>query len=99
MLTLRALMTKLWKDDAGSILATEYLMLGSIVALGGATGLNSLRDATAHEAAEYANSVRAVTQTYRDSAVQTAKVSRAASSSPYQSAPQGTSNDWSGAVP
>ena len=100
MLTLRALLERLWKDDGGSILATEYLMLGSIVALGGAAGLNSLRDATANEMAEYGNSVRAVSQTYRESALQSLKASKTTSSYPYSQAPQqGTTSDWSAAVP
>jgi hypothetical protein len=99
-LSLRALLEKLWKDDAGSILATEYLMLGSIVALGGAVGLNSMRDAAVNEMAEFGSSVRAVTQTYRENAVQSMNASRSAS--PYQkqsSVPSDYANQWSQAVP
>ena len=56
---------QLWKDDAGSVIATEYLALAGIVVLGGTAGLVSMRDATVAESQETANSIRAMNQSYR----------------------------------
>ena len=33
------LFVRLWEDESGSVIATEYLMLGSIVALGSVAGM------------------------------------------------------------
>jgi Flp pilus assembly pilin Flp len=56
------LLKKLWADECGAVIATEYLMLGSIVAVGGATGLVSMRDAMTSEYQEFGNSVREMRQ-------------------------------------
>jgi len=56
---------KLWADDAGSVIATEYLALGSIVGLGTIAGLQAMRDATNDEMREYGNSVRSFHQHYQ----------------------------------
>ena len=56
---------KLWQDDAGSVIATEYLALAGIVALGGVAGLQSLRDATIAESTELANGIRTINQSYQ----------------------------------
>ena len=61
---LYALLTQLWNDDAGSIVATEYLLLGSIVGLGSAAGLATVRDSVNDEYKEFGNSVREVRQSY-----------------------------------
>lgn len=49
---------RLWGDDRGSVIATEYLALAGIVALGDVAGLNSMREATHNEAAEVSKSSR-----------------------------------------
>src|SRR5262245_5371805 len=36
---LRNLLVNLWADESGAVIATEYLMLGSVVALGSAVGM------------------------------------------------------------
>jgi hypothetical protein len=59
---IRPCLTRLWDDDRGSVIASEYLALGSIVALGSITGLAALRDATIDEMREYGQSVRAIRQ-------------------------------------
>ena len=46
------------------MIATEYLALAGIVALGGVAGLESLRDATA-ESTELANGIRTINQSYQ----------------------------------
>ena len=59
-----ALLTQLWNDETGSIVATEYLMLGTIVGVGSVTGLASVRDSINEEYQEFGNSVREVRQSY-----------------------------------
>jgi len=56
---------RLWADDRGSIIATEYLALGSIVGLGTIAGLHAMREATNEELKEYGNSVHAIRQSYQ----------------------------------
>ena len=61
---LYALLTRLWNDETGSIVATEYLMLGTIVSLGSAAGMVSVRDSMNDEYKEFGTSVREVRQSY-----------------------------------
>ncbi len=61
---IRQLMTRLWNDESGSIIATEYLMLGTVVALGSATGMVTVRDSINEEYQEYGNTVREVRQAH-----------------------------------
>lgn len=61
---LRQLFVRLWKDESGAVIATEYLMLGSIVALGSASGLVAMRDSVADEFGEFGNAVRDTRQAY-----------------------------------
>jgi Flp pilus assembly pilin Flp len=58
------LLKRFWADECGSVLAMEYLMLGSIVAVGGVTGLVSMRDSMNNEMKEFGSSVREVRQAY-----------------------------------
>jgi Flp pilus assembly pilin Flp len=58
------LLTRLWEDDSGSVIAAEYLALAGIVALGGVAGLESIRSATVDEAKEVCNSIRTMNQSY-----------------------------------
>lgn len=58
------LLKTLWHDEAGSVLATEYLMLGTIVTIGTATGLAAVRDSINDEYAEYGQQVRQIRQSY-----------------------------------
>jgi hypothetical protein len=59
------LLDRLWADDCGAVLTLEYLTLGSIVGLGGAVGLTSLKDTMNEEYREYGASVRDVTRAHR----------------------------------
>jgi hypothetical protein len=57
---MRSLLTRLWSDDTGSVIATEYLMLGSIVSLGGIGGLVAMRDSMNDGYREFGESVREI---------------------------------------
>lgn len=58
----RKLFAELWRDESGAVIATEYLMLGSIVSLGGATGMVAMRDAVGDEYKELGQGVREIRQ-------------------------------------
>lgn len=61
---LRSLLTRFWEDENGAVVALEYLMLGSIVAVGSATGMVAMRDSVVTEYQEFGQSIRDVRQTY-----------------------------------
>lgn len=58
------LLMALWKDECGAVIATEYLMLGSIVAMGSAAGMASMRDSIVDEYKEFGKSTRELRQSY-----------------------------------
>ena len=58
------LLVQFWIDESGSVLAAEYLLLGSIVAMGSAAGLASVRDSMNDECREWGNSVHETRQQY-----------------------------------
>src|SRR5262245_55813003 len=61
---LRNLFVRLWNDGSGAVIATEYLMLGSIVALGGAAGMAEMRDSMIDQYRELGQSIRETRQSY-----------------------------------
>lgn len=61
---LKSLWTRFWNDDCGSILSTEYMLLGSVVTLGSIGGLRAMRDASVAEMKSMGNDIRAVRQYY-----------------------------------
>ena len=63
-MTYFTLIQKLWNDDCGGVIASEYLMVGSILGLGTVSGLSAMRDASVEEMAETGNSIRAVREHY-----------------------------------
>ena len=59
-----SLLKKLWKDEDGALIATEYLLLGSVVTVGSVTGLASVRDSVNAEYQDYGNQIHEVRQAY-----------------------------------
>lgn len=57
---LKLLLSRLWRDECGAVVCTEYLMLGSIVAAGSASGLVAMRDAMVEEYKEFADNIRQI---------------------------------------
>lgn len=55
---------RLWRDEVGAVIATEYLMLGTVVAVGGASGLAALRDGVSDEVREFGRDVGETRQAY-----------------------------------
>lgn len=53
-----------WADDAGAIIATEYLFIVTILVIGIIVGLTSLREAMNAELVELGNAMLALSQGY-----------------------------------
>ncbi len=61
---MKRLLAKLWYDESGAVVSTEYLMLGSVVAVGGASGMAAMRDAVTDEFHDLGQNIREVRQEY-----------------------------------
>ena len=61
---MRRLFNKLWSDDAGALIATEWVFVATILILGIITGLIAVRQAVLSELTEFANAVLALNQSY-----------------------------------
>lgn len=51
---------RLWTDEAGAVVALEYLLLGSAVTTGAAVGVGAMRDAVVGEYRQFGQEVREV---------------------------------------
>jgi Flp pilus assembly pilin Flp len=61
---MRNLMSRLWADDCGALIATEWVFVATILVLGIITGLVAVRQAVISELTEFANAVMALNQSY-----------------------------------
>jgi Flp pilus assembly pilin Flp len=61
---MRRLLRKLWLDDHGALIATEWVFVATILVLGIITGLVAVRQAVISELVEFANAVTALSQSY-----------------------------------
>src|SRR5438132_9047841 len=66
---MKHLMWNLWRDDAGAIIATEYLFVVTILVIGIIVGLAGLRDAINAELTELGNAILALSQGFSISGV------------------------------
>jgi Flp pilus assembly pilin Flp len=58
------MMRKLWKDDCGALIATEWVFVATILVLGIITGLVAVRQAVIDELNDFADAVLALNQSY-----------------------------------
>jgi hypothetical protein len=58
------MMLKLWKDDCGALIATEWLFVATILVLGVITGLVGVRNFVNSGLQEFANAVGSLDQSY-----------------------------------
>ena len=58
------LIRKLWSDDNGALLATEFLFMSAMLTIGTVTGLVAVRQAMLSELVETANAIMALDQSY-----------------------------------
>src|SRR5205807_9898579 len=61
---MRELMTRLWDDDCGALIATEWVFVATILVLGIITGLVAVRQAVIAELTDFANAVMALNVSY-----------------------------------
>jgi hypothetical protein len=61
---MRDLVFRLWADDCGALIATEWVFVATILVLGAITGLVAVRQAVISELEEFANAVLALNQSY-----------------------------------
>jgi len=57
-------LSQLWRDDAGAIIATEYLFVITILVIGIVVGLSNLQAAINTELTELGNAILALSQGY-----------------------------------
>lgn len=63
------LMARLWDDDGGALIATEFLFVATILIIGIVVGLSGLRSAINAELTELGNAILALSQGYTVSGV------------------------------
>ena len=61
---MRSLLSRIWSDDRGVILATELMFILMLVVIGVITGLVALRQAIISESVEAAQGIMALNQSY-----------------------------------
>jgi Flp pilus assembly pilin Flp len=59
---MQRLMSKLWQDDCGALIASEFLFVATILVIGIIVGLSAVRDAVNVELSEFANALLALSQ-------------------------------------
>src|SRR2546423_14964331 len=58
------MLRRLWADDCGALIATEWVFVATILVLGIITGLVAVRQAVISELTEFAQAVMALDQSY-----------------------------------
>lgn len=61
---MQRLMSRLWADDGGAIIAMEWVFIATILVLGIITGLVAVRQAVLAELTDVANAILALNQCY-----------------------------------
>jgi hypothetical protein len=61
---MRQLFQKLWNDDCGALIATEWVFVATILVLGIITGLVAVRNAVLAELLDFANAVISLNQSF-----------------------------------
>ena len=61
---MRNFMSKLWNDDRGALIATEWVFVSTIMVIGVVAGLKSVQQAVVTELEDLANAVGSLSQSY-----------------------------------
>ena len=61
---MRRLLNRLWADDGGALIATEWVFVATILILGIISGLIAVRQAVISELTEFAQALMALDQSY-----------------------------------
>jgi Flp pilus assembly pilin Flp len=61
---MRNIMRKLWNDDRGALIATEWVFVSTIMVIGVVAGLKSVQQAVVTELEDMANAIGSLSQSY-----------------------------------
>jgi hypothetical protein len=61
---MRQVLVRLWRDDRGALLATEWVFMATILVIGVVTGLVAVRQSVLAELHEFANAFLGLDQSY-----------------------------------
>jgi hypothetical protein len=61
---MRQLLVKLYRDDCGALISSEFLFVATILVIGTIVGLANVRDAVNAELTEFANALLALSEGY-----------------------------------
>jgi Flp pilus assembly pilin Flp len=61
---MRQMLSKMWNDDTGALIATEWVFFVTILVLGIITGLVALRQAVISETTELAQAIMSLNQSF-----------------------------------
>jgi Flp pilus assembly pilin Flp len=61
---MRQILRRLWQDDQGALLATEWVLLATILVLGVIVGMVAVRQAVLSELTDFANGLLALNQSF-----------------------------------
>ena len=62
---MRRFFSKLWRDDCGALIATEWVLVATILVIGIITGLVAVRQAVIVELSQFANAIMQLDQSYQ----------------------------------
>ncbi|MDA1214948.1 MAG: hypothetical protein O2955_20790 [Planctomycetota bacterium] len=66
---MKNLVSRVWNDEAGFVVSSELVLIGTILVIGLVSGLTSLRDQVVQELGDLALAIASINQSYSYSAV------------------------------
>lgn len=64
-----SLIKKLWSDEAGFVVSSELVLIGTVLVIGVTVGLSTLRDQVVQELADLAISIGSINESYSYSGI------------------------------
>lgn len=61
---MKSVLRRLWNDDDGAVLASEFVFVVTLLGIGVLTGLTAVRDSVNQELTELSNSILSLSQGY-----------------------------------
>jgi len=78
------MLRRLWNDECGALIASEYVVFGTILVIGLIAGAATVRDALATELADFASAISAIDTGFGSSKKYEVKSTEAGSEGPIQ---------------
>ena len=66
---MKNLVSRVWNDEAGFVVSSELVLIGTILVIGLVSGLTSLRDQVVQELGDLALAIASINQSYSYSAI------------------------------